>query len=82
MPYTSFNDLRTARNAALENSDSMTQSDRELLESDLRVLAYRKNLRGLPQKVKVDENGDAIVNAEGNLQDVNNNLIELPSVPV
>ena len=82
MPYTSFNDLRTARNAALENSDSMTQSDRELLESDLRVLAYRKNLRGLPQKVKVDENGDAIVNIEGNLQDFNDNLIELPSVPV
>tara|TARA_Y100001973_G_C5056598_1_gene260510 strand:- start:34 stop:282 length:249 start_codon:yes stop_codon:yes gene_type:complete len=82
MPYTSFNDLRTARNAALENSDSMTQSDRELLESDLRVLAYRKNLRGLPQKVKVDENGDAIVNIEGNLQDINDNLIELPSVPV
>ena len=42
---------------------------------------YRQDLRELPAMVKVDGNGDAVLNSDGNLQNIIDAVIELPAKP-
>tara|TARA_B100000131_G_scaffold47921_2_gene42543 strand:+ start:7631 stop:7885 length:255 start_codon:yes stop_codon:yes gene_type:complete len=83
MPYTTLAALRTARNNALKDSDWWMTSDNPNLDEGLALSRklYRQDLRGTPQKVKVDGSNNPVLNADGNLQDIDDNVLELPTIP-
>jgi len=88
MPYTTIAALRTARNNALKDSDWWMQPD--VLNSTIKPVheslnlsrtSYREELRNIPGSVKLDSSNNPVLNADGNLQDTNDAVIELPTVP-
>tara|TARA_A100000164_G_C21842607_1_gene740850 strand:+ start:158 stop:427 length:270 start_codon:yes stop_codon:yes gene_type:complete len=88
MPYSTFTTLRTARNTRLQESDfcmladhKSTLPEEQRLGEVTAIGVYRQNLRDLPSTVKVDENGDAILNSDGKLQNTADAVIELPAKP-
>lgn len=88
MPYSTFTTLRTARNTRLQESDFCMLADhKSTLPAEQRlgeltaIGVYRQNLRDLPSMVKVDENGDAVLNSDGKLQNTADVVIELPTKP-
>jgi len=88
MPYTTIASLRTARNTRLQESDYCMLSDyktpapdEEIQNAQMIIKGYRKTLRDLPAHVKVDGNGDAVLNSDGNIQTAGDVEIELPDKP-
>ena len=83
MPYTTLAALRTARNNALKDSDWWMISDNTNLDEELGLSRelYRRDLRSTPQKVKLDSENNPVLNADGNLQDEEDAVIELPVSP-
>lgn len=83
MPYTSLAALRTARNNALNDCDWWMTSDNPNLDEGLAISRslYRQDLRAQPARVKVDASNNPVLNADGNLQDEAEAVIELPASP-
>ena len=64
-------------------SDYKTPAPDEEVENAVVIIrGYRKVLRDLPALVKVDENGDAVLNSDGNIQTAGDVEIELPDKPL
>tara|TARA_X000001036_G_C20442118_1_gene709724 strand:- start:158 stop:412 length:255 start_codon:yes stop_codon:yes gene_type:complete len=83
MPYTTVAALRTARNNALNACDWWMTSDNPNLDEGLAISRslYREELRAQPSRVKVDSSNNPVLNADGNLQDSADAVIELPTNP-
>jgi len=79
MPYKTIEELRTARDEALQKSDFWFALDTPYLINGLHV-TYRDDLRDLPSRIyAVDE--AYVKDSDGNLQQTDGVVLELPAVP-
>ena len=79
MPYKTIEEVRTARNEALQKSDFWFALDTPYL-IDERHVSYRNHLRDFPAMIyAVDE--AYVKNSDGNLQRTDGVVLELPAVP-
>ena len=79
MPYKTIEELRTARDEALQKSDFWFALDTPYL-IDSRHVTYRDELRDLPSRIyAVDE--AYVKDSDGNLQQTDGVVLELPLAP-